>query len=344
MLNKSIRFLIGIFVVLSVTACGPSDTDAQKLGFSSGSQMKELTKRGYKTYQDYLDAASNSPHFCIDLKTNHEDLFDKRTQIYPTYCQNHKALWVGKEWYMSKENEFTMEAYDTNSTNQLVKVTNVDISGPALKDKPKNGKWFLIEGTLGKKGIFTPDMWDAVIIEVFDDQSAATKKAIELHELSEKNEKLNKSFSEMRNPSKGRSVDQMALEGTLEEYEQMKEDANVKGEKGRDEFQATLDEFWKSDGSKLLQSYQGKQITGWTCQYIDPVGWDPKTDNNLLCNGVGKYGYRSIKYRLMIPANKREGLGKIYSNKSITFSGTVKEITRRGPTGFDMDVEDVTIK
>lgn len=47
------NILFASSLTLFVTACGPSDTEAQKLGFSSALEMKDIQAKGFKTKEDY---------------------------------------------------------------------------------------------------------------------------------------------------------------------------------------------------------------------------------------------------------------------------------------------------
>jgi hypothetical protein len=88
-----------------------------------------------------------------------------------------------------------------------------------------------------------------------------------------------------------------------------------------------------------FKNLEGKEIKGWVCKYVVPVGWDPKADNSqgLSCMGVGKYGV-NYSYYLSIPKQPRDGLSKIYSMDQITFNGIVQKLDRSGDIGMTMSV------
>ena len=84
-------YLISLTFALFLTACGPSESDAQKLGFSSVPQMKELTKRGYANYQEYVDAASRGAELCFKVSKTKKPL---DADAYDTFCKDKKVIWV----------------------------------------------------------------------------------------------------------------------------------------------------------------------------------------------------------------------------------------------------------
>jgi hypothetical protein len=51
---KTIQIIfIGLTAALLLTACGPSEQEAQKLGFTNVAEMKELQSKGFKTKSEY---------------------------------------------------------------------------------------------------------------------------------------------------------------------------------------------------------------------------------------------------------------------------------------------------
>jgi hypothetical protein len=50
---KSVNLLVAILSVVFITACGPSDNDAKKIGFKDAEEMKTLQAKGFATKADW---------------------------------------------------------------------------------------------------------------------------------------------------------------------------------------------------------------------------------------------------------------------------------------------------
>ncbi len=334
---KTIQILIsGITAAFFLTACGPSDSDAQKQGFANAAEMKVLTQRGYANYQDYVDAASRNPDLCF-VDSGKKSLMDPDS--FDTFCKDKKVIWVvkgGSGKNAEARDVYQLEDRSRPSWNDRAKR---DIEIKSFKEKSGGmdyGTYYLIEGVAKDKGIFSTDIAQVNIVQAFVDEDAAKQKAQDFVSLRMKNKALNAKANEIDNPSYGRPEAQMRLDYDLSTLAE--KFTHVGGERDQDQFKSQVKSVWDGGLTETFKNYPGKEIAKWICHYTNPTGWVPQDGFPLSCAGLGKFGFNSSFY-LEVPKDSRDGLAKIYPNDKITFSGKVKSLDRKGDYGMSMTVE-----
>ena len=73
------KLLIPLTLCLILSACGPSASDAQKLGFESVEEMKSLQEKGFKTKAEFNEADAKKQGFA-----NFEEMKKRNSQGYKT--------------------------------------------------------------------------------------------------------------------------------------------------------------------------------------------------------------------------------------------------------------------
>lgn len=144
-------------VVIVITACGPSEQDAQKLGFANVQQMEEIQKKGFKTNDDY---AKSLGFTSVDEMKIYQEKGWKNKADYDNYmaaeqqkkCEEEaKAngfescakLTANNEWYYRLKNFISDVGYDqsvgepTNRTRSQKEA--YDSKSAALKKIGKEG-------------------------------------------------------------------------------------------------------------------------------------------------------------------------------------------------------------
>lgn len=163
------RYGVIATLLVFLAGCGPSDLDAQKLGFVDAKEMKELTARGYKNKDEYVDAAFRTPVYC----------FDGGREQYEKRCQNQKVMWVVKtiEVLSAGKNRAKVVGFGSYS-DYTTDYATIDITAKG-KSPYAYGNYYVVEGLAGSYNTFYPDLNDATyLIEIGSNDVDATLKQI----------------------------------------------------------------------------------------------------------------------------------------------------------------------
>lgn len=161
-------FILG-FLLISLVGCGPSDTDAKKLGFSGASEMKELMERGYPTIGAYQKVTEISPQLCFA----YHSFYGKKPDfsIYERFCRGQKIEWVGKVISTRHPLNLAVYTYEIGSTDKSIKSVDVQ-SHNSRVGKIQSGDYILFTGKLASENWFTPDVVDVTILKKLNPQQA----------------------------------------------------------------------------------------------------------------------------------------------------------------------------
>jgi len=145
---KTIQILfIGLTAALLLTACGPSEKDAQQFGFANVAEMKELQAKGFKTKEEY--AKSLGFDGIDEMK---EAALKGFTSKYD--YENDKAKKLGFE--------NTDDMYYTNKKGFITKKDFLD-----AEEKAKQAGWLSLDEKLeaNAKNINSPKEYKALLVE-----------------------------------------------------------------------------------------------------------------------------------------------------------------------------------
>jgi hypothetical protein len=122
---KSIQILfIGLIAALLLTACGPTDQDAQQLGFANVAEMKELQAKGFKTKGDFIKsneekAKSLGFESAQEMKT-YTDVGWKNKKDYLDYMDKEAQKYGFANWDAQKENDSWFKSFDLWRVRSLI--------------------------------------------------------------------------------------------------------------------------------------------------------------------------------------------------------------------------------
>jgi hypothetical protein len=202
-----IKSLILGFLLVSLVGCGPSDSDARKLGFSGASEMKELTERGYPTIESYKKVTEISPQLCF----SYHNYYGKKPgfNIYERFCRGQKIEWVGKVISTRHPLNLSVATYETGSPDKHIKFVDVQ-SHKSQIGKIQSGDYILFTGKLASENWFTPDVVDVTILKKLSPQEAMA--------ILVRQQELNKNGNQL-----ALTVEAMRLNITLAEFLDFKE-------------------------------------------------------------------------------------------------------------------------
>jgi hypothetical protein len=206
-IDMFLKLLIACFFILFLQGCGPSDTDAKKLGFSGASEMKELMDRGYSTIESYQKVTEISPQLCF----SYHSYYGKKPgfNIYERFCRGQKIEWIGK--VISTRYPLNLAVYTYETANPDISIKSVDVrSHKSQIGEIKSGDYILFTGKLASENWFTPDVVDVIILKKLSSQEAT---AILIRQ-----QELNKNGNQL-----ALTVEAMRLNITLAEFLDLKE-------------------------------------------------------------------------------------------------------------------------
>lgn len=160
------RWILLVFVALIAVGCKKQIEIAREKGFSSVEEMKSMAERGYKNMAEYEAVLDFTPEkFDIECLRNRN--------AYDANCKGRRVIWYSRIKNYRRSIDVLRSKFNTDP------VFEIDTPSLAMQTSSEDdGKFARVEGTIGDRGIVTPDLNSVRIVHI---ESTSEKTARERH-------------------------------------------------------------------------------------------------------------------------------------------------------------------
>jgi hypothetical protein len=186
-----------VFFLGLLTACGPSDGDAVKLGFSDAKEMKQINDLGYKTKAAYNERYSKFGFASLDEMNNanvmgfttkkdldealrftplffKQNCIDLSAENYERNCLGKKVMWQGEITHYGSTNGVRIQLLQ-NGKKEIDGVKLAEIESKSLASKgvatANIGYVIIFVGLISKRNFLYPDI-EPVTWYAFEENAA----------------------------------------------------------------------------------------------------------------------------------------------------------------------------